>query len=63
MRQHIQRHINYSHPHYITFYAVQSHRVDEKSLIFGGININIRTDNSYPFPPLLPLPKITHVVE
>ena len=63
MRQPIQSLIIYSILHYITYDAVQRHRVEETALIFDGINIKIITDNSYLLPPLCPCPKITHVFE
>ena len=40
--------------HYITWDAVQGRRIEETALVFGRLNINIRTDKSSPLPTLCP---------
>ena len=49
--------------HYITCYSLQRHMIKDMELIFGGINIKIRTDKSSPIPPIFLCPKIVHVFE
>ena len=49
--------------HYITCDAVQRRRIEETELLFGGLNIKIRTGKYSPLPTLCLCPKITHAFE
>ena len=63
MRQPLQRPITNSILNYITYNVVQRRRIEKTALIFLGLNINTRTENSSPILPLCLCPKITHMFE
>ena len=49
--------------YYVTCDEFQGGWIEQRILIFSGINIKIVTDGSYPIPPHYPCPKITHILE
>ena len=63
MRQTLQIPITNIIFHYITCDAVQKRRIEATSLLFGGINIKIITENPSPLPLLRMRPKVTNVFE
>ena len=55
--------INNSILHDVIYDESQRGWIEQTVLIFYGLNIKIRTDDSYTIPPLCPCPNIIHMIE